>query len=69
VSTDILTPAQRRAVEALDRAWGGTYDIGGTKVGLFYARRDDGTGEALEAGTPGELDAALRADQMREGTP
>jgi hypothetical protein len=69
VSTDILTPTQRRAVEALGRAWGSMYDVGGTKASTYLARRDDGTGEALEAGTPGELEASLRADHVREDTP
>jgi hypothetical protein len=69
VSTDILTPAQRRAVEALGHTCGGMYDIGGIEAGTSCARRDDGNGQALEASTPGELDAALRADQMLGSTP
>jgi len=68
VSADILSLAQRRAVEALALVWGGTYDIG-FKGGRYYARRYNGTGEALEALTPGELDVAIRADQVRQDTP
>jgi hypothetical protein len=63
---EILTSGQRRAVERLGRKWGDTYDIG-AKGGLHFARRDDGTGKALEAGTPAELDAAIRADRAAEG--
>jgi hypothetical protein len=69
VSIDTLTPVQRRAVKAMARAWGGMYDVGGTKAGTYYAPRDDGTGEALKAGTPSRLGAALRAGQAREHTP
>jgi hypothetical protein len=68
VGGDILSPGQRRAVEELALAWGGAYDIG-SKGGRYYARRDDGTGEALEGDTPDALDAAIRADQAREVTP
>jgi hypothetical protein len=65
---DILSPEQRRTVEALALAWGDTYDIG-SKGGMYYARRDDGTGEPLEGDSPDALNAAIRADQAREGTP
>jgi hypothetical protein len=65
----ILSPEQRRAVETLDRAWGDRYDIGCTRGGVYYARRTDSTGEALEAHTPDALDAAIQADQAREVTP
>jgi hypothetical protein len=68
VGGDILTPGQRRAVEELGLAWGATYDIG-SRGGRYYARRDDGTGEALEGDTPDALDAAIRADRAREVTP
>ena len=66
MSADILTAGQRQAVEALGLAWGHKYDIG-FKGGLYFARRDDGTGEALEAHTPDALDGLIRADdQARE---
>lgn len=62
---DILTTEQRRAVDALALAWGDTYDIGCTRGGVYYAVRDDGTGEPLEACYPDELDIAIRADRAR----
>ncbi len=65
---DILSPERRRAVEALALAWGDTYDIG-SKGGVYYARRADGTGDALEGDTPDALNAAIRAGQAREVTP
>jgi len=65
VGADILTPGQRRAVEALASTWGHLYDIG-SRDGRYYARRDDGTGEALDAGSAPALDAAIRADRARE---
>jgi hypothetical protein len=68
VASDILTPGQRRAVDALALAWGNVYDIGCTRGGVYYARRDDGTGEALEGDTADALNRAIRADQAREGT-
>jgi hypothetical protein len=61
---DILTAAERQAVEELALTWGDTYDIGG-QGGRYFARRDDGTGEALEGGTQAELEAAIRADQAQ----
>jgi transcriptional regulator with XRE-family HTH domain len=67
VAGDILSPGQRRAVEELTLAWGGRYDIG-SAGGRYYARRDDGTGEALEGDTPDALDTAMRADRAREVT-
>lgn len=48
-------------LEELGRAWGDTYDIG-TRDGRYYARRSDGTGEALEGDSPDLLQAAIRAD-------
>ncbi len=51
-----------RALEALDLAWGAAYDIA-FREGRYLARRVDGTGKALTADTPEELDAAIRADQ------
>jgi hypothetical protein len=33
---------------------------------LFYAKRADGTGEALTGETPEELNAAIRADWERQ---
>jgi hypothetical protein len=65
VGDDILSRGQRRAVEKLALAWGDRYDIGG-QGGRYFARRDDGTGEALEGDTPAALDAAIRADQTRK---
>jgi hypothetical protein len=64
---DILSPGQRRAVEELDLAWGHSYDIG-SQGGRYFARRDDNTGEAFKGDTPEELDAAIRADHVREVT-
>ena len=52
----------------LGLAWGGVYDIG-SQGGRYYARRDDGTGAALEGDAPGELDAAICADLAAEVTP
>jgi hypothetical protein len=66
VTADILSPRRRRAVEALGLVWGDRYDIGAIRGGVYYARRDDGTGEALEADTPEAPDAAIRADQSAE---
>jgi hypothetical protein len=51
-----------RALEALDLAWGATYDIA-VREGKYLAKRIDGSGPALTGDTPEELDAAIRADQ------
>jgi hypothetical protein len=53
---------ESRALQDLDRAWGHLYDLA-YRDGRYLARRVDGTGHALTADTPEELDAAIRADQ------
>ena len=53
---------ESRALEDLDSLWGDEYDVG-FRGGRYFARRVDGTGHALYADTPEELDAAIRADQ------
>jgi len=53
---------QSRALEDLDRRWGHLYDLA-FRDGRYIARRADGTGQALTADTPEELDAAIKADQ------
>jgi hypothetical protein len=53
---------QSRALEDLDSRWGDLYDLA-FRNGQYLARRVDGTGKALTADTPEELDAAIRADQ------
>jgi hypothetical protein len=53
---------ESRALEDLDSLWGDLYDVG-FREGRYFARRVDGTGKALTAGTPEGLDAAIRADQ------
>ena len=52
---------ERRALDALDQAHGEAYDIW-VRGGKWYARRVDGTGQALSGNTPDELDAAIQAD-------
>ena len=56
------TPEITRALEDLDSLWGDEYDLG-FRDGRYFARRVDGSGQALYAATPVELDAAIRADQ------
>ena len=53
---------ESRALQDLDCAWGHLYDIV-VHEGQYVARRADGSGQALTADTPEELDAAIRADQ------
>jgi len=66
MSGDDTTRGQARDyLNALDMAWGNAYDIG-ISDGMFYARRADGTGEALTGETPEELNAAIRADWERQ---
>jgi hypothetical protein len=49
------------SLDAVRAAWGDLYDI--TASGArFRARRRDGTGPGLAAGTPAQLNAAIRAD-------
>jgi hypothetical protein len=52
---------ERQTLEALDQAHGEGYDIW-VRGGKWYARRVDGTGQALTGDTPDELDAAIRED-------
>lgn len=51
-----------RALQDLDSRWGHLYDLA-FREGKCLARRVDGSGQALTADTPEELDAAIRADQ------
>jgi hypothetical protein len=57
-----------RALQALDLAWGDTYDLW-ARGGRYLARRADGTGEPLAGDTADDLIQALRADRAREGAP
>jgi hypothetical protein len=58
---------QDRALQALCMAWGDAYKV--TVSGDRHrASRVDGDGEQLTGGTPGELNARIRADWARGGT-
>lgn len=65
---DIARGPVRDCLNAMDMAWGKTYDIG-ISGGMYYARRADGTGDALMAETPEELNSAIRTDWERKGKP
>jgi hypothetical protein len=67
MGADMLTPRQRREVDALDAGRGGTHDIGATRGGLYWARRVGGGSEAVEALTPAALDAAIAAGLAAPG--
>jgi hypothetical protein len=65
---------EERALGALREAWGGAYvvcfdDAPGPGAPGWRAWRLDGTGTALAATTPGELDAAIRADHEDADSP
>lgn len=48
-------------LDALQAVWGDLYDITAARA-RFRARRRDGTGSALAADTPAQLNTAIRAD-------
>jgi hypothetical protein len=52
-------------LEALERAYGGRYDLW-LRHGRFYAKRVDGTGDGLAGDTADELAAAIRLDMAAE---
>jgi hypothetical protein len=58
---------EKRALEALRLLWEDAYDIA-VKDGTWTASRRDAGDPDITAPTPGELNAALRADWAREGT-
>ena len=53
-----------RWLEALVREWGAAFLIS-VNSGRWYGVRRDGSGDAIIAGTPGELNAALHAAWLR----
>jgi hypothetical protein len=55
-----------RALDALRLAWGDAYGIG-YGSGQWQAMRRDGTCRMLTGASPGELNAAMRADWARGG--
>jgi len=65
---DIARGPVRDCLNALDLAWGNAYDIG-MSDGMYYAKRADGTGDALTGETAEELNSAIRADWERKGKP
>ena len=65
---DVFAVDEGRALEALRLAWGDAYDIT-TADGMWIAVSRDGDGRILAGETPDALNAAMRADRAREGTP
>ena len=55
---------EARWLEALDREWGRAYLVS-VNGGKWYGTPVDGSGDAITAGTPGELNAALHAAWLR----
>ena len=51
---------EARWLEVLTREWGRLFLVS-VNGGRWYASRKDGTGDAIIAGTPGELAAAMGA--------
>lgn len=54
--------AEDHALEALRHDWGGAYEIGHDDERGYWARRLDGLGGDITAGTPGDLAAAMTGD-------
>ena len=52
---------EARWLEALDRDWGRLFLISVSDDGRWFANRLTGTGDAIIAGTPGELAAEMGA--------
>ena len=61
---DPFTVDEDRWLEALAREWGRLYLIS-VNGGRWYGVRRDGSGDAITAATPGELNAALHAAWLR----
>jgi hypothetical protein len=59
-SHDPFAVDEARWLEALDREWGRVFLIS-VNDGKWYANRLNGAGDAITAGTPGELAGAMGA--------
>lgn len=64
-----MSSAAREALEGLEFHWGDAYTFSRDDEGTWHARRRDGAGVPLTAGTAGELSRLVRADYAASPVP